>query len=158
MNYIEFGILIKKIVGLKLDAIRYACEMLMFDFEQYALHCQCFTRVIKNGDILLTTLDYQSWDGEHSENNDEYYNLDRFRTEIEGGRVLSVEVNQLNDLIITLDNNITIQILIQNSYAHYDEENEQYRFFEVFSADEAKERKNLLPHYVVCNKHIEING
>ena len=156
MNFIELEKLIKKIVGLKLDAIRYACEMLMFDFEQYALHVQCLTRIIKENDILLTTLDYQSWDGEHEENNDEYYNLARFKTKIEGGKVLSVEVNPLCDIFIALDNGVTIQILIQNSYAHYDEDNEQYRFFEA-SDDETKDER-LQPHYVVYNKHIEIHG
>ncbi len=156
MNYIELEKLIKKIVGLKLGVIGYACEMLLFNFAQYALHVLCLTRIIKNGDILVTTLDYQSWDGEHNEKNDEYYNLARYKTEIEGGKVLSVEINSLCDLIITLDNDVTIQILIQNSYAHYDEENEQYRFFETSLDDETEEEKKLPPHYVVYNKHIEI--
>lgn len=156
MTFIELEKLIKKIVGLKLDAIRYACEMLMFNFEQYALHVLCLTRIIKDDDILLTTLDYQSWDGEHEENNDEYYNLSRYKSEIEGGKVLSVEVSPLCDIIITLDNDVTIQILIQNSYAHYDEENEQYRFFE--ASDHETEDEKLPPHYVVYSKHIEIHG
>lgn len=152
MNSIELEKLIKNIVGMKLDAIRYACEMLMFDFAQYTLHVQCLTRIIKNDNILVTTLDYQSWDGEHEENNDEYYNLAKYKTEIEGGKVLSVEVNPLNDICIALDNGVTIEILIQNSYAHYDDEWEQYRFFEF-----AKDRADF-PHYVVYSKHIEIQG
>ena len=156
MTFIELGKLIQNIVGLKLNAIRYACEMLMFDIEQYALHVQCLTRIIKDDDILLTTLDYQSWDGEHEENNDEYYNLAKFKSEIEGRKVLSVVVNPLCDIIITLDNDFIIQILIQNSYAHYDEENEQYRFFEI--SDDETEDEKLPPHYVVYNKHIEIHG
>lgn len=157
MNFIELEKLIKKIVGLKLDTIGYACEMLMFNFEQYALHVQCLTRIIKDDDILLTTLDYQSWDGEYEENNDEYYNLAKYKMEIEGGKVLSVEVNSLCDIFIALDNGVTIQILIQNSYAHYDEENEQYRFFEA-SDDDETENEKLPPHYVVYSKHIEIHG
>ncbi len=157
MNYIALEKVIKKIIGLKLDAIGYTCEMLMFNFSQYALHVECLTRIVKNGDILVTTLDYQSWDGKHNETNDEYYNLAKYKTEIEGGKVLSVEVNSLCDMIITLDNGVTIQIFIQNSYAHYDAEREQYRFFEVSSNDETKEEK-LPPHYVVYSKHIEING
>ena len=146
----------QNIVGLKLNAIRYACEMLMFDFERYTIHSQCLTRIIKDDDILLTTLDYQSWDGEHEENNDEYYNLAKYKSEIEGGKVLSVEVNPLCDVIIALDNEITIQILIQCSYAHYVEENEQDRFFKV--SDDETENKKLPPHYVVYSKHIEIHG
>lgn len=156
MTYIELGKLIKSIVGLKLNTIQYACEVLMFGFEQYALHAQCLTRIIKDDDILLTTFDYQSWDGEHEENNDEYYNLAKYKSEIEGGKVLSVGVNPLCDIIITLDNGVTIQIFIHNSYAHYNKENEQYRFFEV-SNDETENDK-LPPHYVVYNKHIEIHG
>ncbi len=156
MNFIELEKAIKNIVGLKLNAIRYACEMLIFHFEQYALHAQCLTRIIKGDDILLTTLDYQSWDGEYEENNDEYYNLAKYKSEIEGGKVLSVEVNPLCDIIITLDNGATIQILIQNSHAHYDEENEQYRFFE--ASDDKTEDEKLPPHYVVYSKHIEIHS
>lgn len=123
----------------------------------FAIHGQCLTRIIKNGDILVTTLDYQSWDGEHEENNDEYYNLRKYKTEIEGGKVLSVEVDRLFDVIITLDNGVIIQLLIQNSYSHYDEESEQYRFFEVSPDDTEENRENLPPHYVVYSKHIEIH-
>lgn len=157
MNANELDKLIKKIVGLKLDRIGYACQMLTFNFEQYALHVQCFARIMKNNDILLTTFDYQSWDGEHEENNDEYYNLAKYKNEIEGGVVLSAEVNPLFDVVIILDNGVTIQVLIQNSYSHYDDEWEQYRFFEASSHDE-EEQENLPPHYVVYSKHIEIHG
>lgn len=156
MTFVELNKSMQNIVGLKLNAIRYACEMLMFDFERYTIHSQCLTRIIKDDDILLTTLDYQSWDGEHEENNDEYYNLAKYKSEIEGGKVLSVEVNPLCDVIIALDNEITIQILIQCSYAHYVEENEQYRFFKV--SDDETENKKLPPHYVVYSKNIEIHG
>ncbi len=156
MTFVELNKSMQNIVGLKLNAIRYACEMLMFNFERYTIHSQCLTRIIKDDDILLTTLDYQSWDGEHEENNDEYYNLAKYKSEIEGGKVLFVEVNPLCDVIIALDNEITIQILIQCSYAHYVEENEQYRFFKV--SDDETENKKLPPHYVVYSKHIEIHG
>lgn len=157
MNFIELEKEIRKILGLKLLSLRNTYEMMMFEFEQYALDVLCLTRIIKNGDILVTTLDYQSWDGKHQENNDEYYNLSKYKSEIEGGKVLSVEINSLGDITITLDNGVTIQVIIQNSYAHYDEESEQYRFFEV-SSDEAEDRKDFPPHYVVYSKHIEIHG
>lgn len=65
--------------------------MLMFHFGNYALHTQCLTRIVKNNDILVTTQDYQSWDGEESENNDEWHNLDKFEPVIVGGKVTSVE-------------------------------------------------------------------
>ena len=154
MNAYELEKIIKQIIGLKLDAVLLACEMLMFNFEQYSLHVQCLARIIKNNDILVTTLDYQSWDGEIDTNNDEWYNLDKYRSEIEGGKVLSVEVNSLYDLIITLDNDITIQIFIMNGYPHYDGDREQYRFFE-FSDDETEKQAKLHNHYVVYSKHIE---
>ncbi len=156
MSFIKLEKLIKNIVGLKLNAIRCTCEMLMFDFGQYSLHAQCLTRIIKDDDILLTTFDYQSWDGKNEKNNDEYYNLTKYKSEIESGKVLAVEMNPLCDVIITLDNGVIIQIFIQNSYAHYDKESEQYRFFE--TADNETEDEKLPPHYVVYSKHIEIHS
>ena len=52
------------IVGKQLVALNMACEMMMFSFEKYELHTQCLTRIISKKDVLVTTLDYQSWDGE----------------------------------------------------------------------------------------------
>lgn len=159
MSYCQLKNLIVKTVGLRLTAVRHACEMLMFNFENgetaYAFHVQCLARIIKNGDILVTTLDYQSWDGECEENNDEYYNLHKYISEIEGGKVVSVEVNPQYDVIITLDNGVTVQILIQNSYSHYHEEFEQYRFFKVSLDDTEEIQENSNPHCVVYSKHID---
>lgn len=156
MNNSEFENIITKIVGLKLTRITLICEMMVFNFEHYSLHSQCLTRIIKNNDILVTTLDYQSWDEECNENNDEWFNLDKFKSEIEGGKVLDIKLSLLKDLIITLDNGITIEIFVQNSYAHYDDEHEQYRFFEYGTDDEPREQKNLRPHYVIYSKHIDL--
>ena len=161
MNSIELKNMIAKIVGLRLTVIGYACNMPMFNFENsdvgYALHAQCLTRIIKNDDILVTTHDYQSWDGEHEENNDFLFNLKKFKSQIEGGLVVSVEVNSLFDVVIILDNDVTIQVIIDNSYAHYDDELEQYRFFKVLEKEDDDEN-NLSPHYVVYSKHIDIDG
>lgn len=161
MNSYELKNLITKIVGLRFTDVGWACNMLMFAFgdngEEYAIHAQCFTRIIKNGDILVTTFDWQSWDGEHDKNNDFLYNLKKFKSDIEGGIVLSVEVNSLFDLIITLDNGVIIQIFIDNSYPHYVEELEQYRFFEG-EHNKTEEQENFPPHYVVYSKHIEVHG
>ena len=156
MNNSEFKKIVSKIIGLHLTNVHLACEMMLFNFEQYSLHTQCLTRIIKNNDILVTTLDYQSWDGESSENNDEWFNLEKCKPEIEGGEVLDVKLSPLNDLIITLNNGITIEIFIQNSYAHFDDEHEQYRFFEYGTDDEPEEEKDLRPHYVVYSKHIDL--
>lgn len=160
MNSEELQKIIEKIVGLRLNTVNCVCEMLVFDFTNdevtYAIHSQCLTRIIKNDDILVTTLDYQSWDMKEDENNDEWYNLKIYKSVIENGIVTSVKLNSLYDLIITLDNGIIIQFYIKNSYAHYDEEKEQYRFFEVDKDENIKENKKLPPHYVIYSKYIEI--
>ena len=153
MAELNFKNIISQISGLQLTSVKLACEMLIFNFEGsavYALHSQCLTRIIKNGDILLTTLDYQSWDEENSENNDEWYNLNKFENDIVGGKVESVDLNDINDLAIKLNNRIKIELFISNGYNHYDEEREQYRFFEVIDDEHPKNA-----HYVVYSKHIE---
>lgn len=99
---------------------------------------------------------YQSWDGEESENNDEWHNLDKFEPVIVGGKVTSVELNPLYDLTITLDNAISVHILIENGYSHYGEEREQYRFFEIGQDEETEEEERQRPHYVIYGKHIDI--
>lgn len=157
MNSIDLKNILDNIVGLRLTDIKRACEMLMFHFENYAIHAQCLARIIKNDDILVTTADYQSWDGKSNKNNDEYYNLDKYKSIIEGGTVVSVEVNTLCDLFIRLDNDITIQILIQNGYSHYDQEREQYRFFAMCEDEETEEQSQQRNHYVIYSKHIEID-
>ena len=71
---------LQAILGKRLDALNMACEMMMFSFEEYELHAQCLTRIMCENDILVTTLDYQSWDGEAEENNDEkMYRLPRIQ-------------------------------------------------------------------------------
>ncbi len=157
MDRFELENLIEKIVGSRLISIRCACEMMMFTFGNYALHTQCMTRIIKNGDLLVTTLDYHMWDEVDDKKNDEWYNLDKYRTIIEGGTVTCVSMNALCDLVITLDNDITIEVLIQHSYAHYADEREQYRFFEIEPDDIIVEQKEQFPHYVIYSKHIDIN-
>lgn len=128
----------------------------MFTFEKYAIHTQSLTRIINADDILVTTCDYQSWDGEISENNDEWYNVNKYKSIILNGKVTSVKLSPLYDLQITMDNRITIQILIENGYAHYDEEREQYRFFEIAQENGAEEQESNRKHYVIYSKHIEI--
>lgn len=147
---------IEQIRGSQLTDIKLACEMMVFHIERYALHAQCLTRIIKDGDILVTTADYQSWDGETSENNDEWHNLDKYRSEIIGGKVISISLNALGDVEIALDNGIIIQIYVENGYPYYDGEQEQYRFFEIGPDNETEEQEKYRKHYVVYGKHIEI--
>ncbi|MDE6520353.1 MAG: hypothetical protein K2K91_07870 [Ruminococcus sp.] len=118
---------ISEITDCTLTEFNLACEMMMFDFGQYIIHSSCLTRIVKNNDILFTTLDYQTWDGENCRNNDEWFFKDKFCDQIVGGRVVSAEINQLNDVKIQLDNGVLIEIFIANGYNHYDDETEQFR-------------------------------
>ncbi len=137
------------IVGKKLDALNLACEMMMFSFGEYELHAQCLTRIICENDILVTTLDYQSWDGEVEGNNDEWYFVEQYRAKIAGGMVTSVNVNPLHDVVIILDNGIKIELFVQNGYHHFDEEHEQWMFF--------KRHDYSYPFVTVYSKTVDIS-
>ena len=136
------------IVGKQLVALNMACEMMMFSFEKYELHTQCLTRIFCDNDIFVTTLDYQSWDGETEENNDEWYFVEQNRDKIVGGTVTSVKVNALHDVTIVLDNGISIELFVKNGYHHYDDEQEQWVFF--------KHHDHSYPFVTVCNKTVDI--
>ena len=136
------------IIGKQLDAINLACEMMMFSFENYELHTQCLTRIICDNDILVTTLDYQSWDGEIENNNDEWYFVEQNRAKIVGGTVTSVNVNTLHDVAIVLDNGIRIELFVKNGYHHFDDEQEQWVFF--------KHHDHSYPFITVYNKTVDI--
>ena len=140
--------LLKQTIGKRLDAINLACEMMMFSFEEFELHSQCLTRIICENDILVTTLDYQSWDGDVEENNDEWYFVEKNRTKIVGGTVTSVNVNALHDVTIGLDNSISIELFVKNGYHHFDNEQEQWVFF--------KRNDHSYPFITVYNKSVDI--
>lgn len=139
---------INNIIGLKLEEINLACEMIMLNFGNYKIHFQSFTRVIKNNDILLTTLDYQSWDKKEDKNNDEWYFLEKYKKEILNGIVIDVSLTKTNDLTIVFDNGITIETYISNGYSHYEEEQEQWRLIIKLDNDKSHD-------IVIYNKHIE---
>ena len=139
---------LQAIVGKRLDTINLACEMMMFSFGKYELHAQCLTRIICENDMLVTTLDYQSWDGQAEENNDEWYFVAQNRAKIVGGAVASVNVNALHDVVIVLDNGIRIELLITNGYHHFDDEHEQWVFF--------KSHDHSHPFITVYSKTVEI--
>lgn len=136
------------IVGKRLDAINLACEMMMFSFEEYALHTQCLTRIICENDILVTTLDYQSWDGEVEENNDERYFIEQNRGIIVGSMVTDVNINALHDVVIILNNGIRIELLVKNGYHHFDDDYEQWVFF--------KRHDHSSPFITVYSKTVDI--
>ena len=139
---------LQTIVGKRLDAINLACEMMMFSFGKYELHAQCLTRIISKKDVLVTTLDYQSWDGEIEENNDEWYFVKQNKDKIVGGTVTSVKVNALHDVTIVLDNSISIELFVKNGYHHFDDEQEQWVFF--------KHNDHSYPFITVYNKSVDI--
>ena len=136
------------IVGKQLDALNMACEMMMFSFEKYEIHAQCLTRIICENDILVTTSDYQSWDGETEENNDEWYFVEQNRTKIVGGTVTSVSVNSLHDVAIILSNGIKIELFIKNGHNHFEDEQEQWVFF--------KHHDHSYPFITVYNKTVDV--
>lgn len=101
-----------------------------FSFGPLALHAMGCSRILKGIDILVTTLDYQSWDQMESTNNDEWFNMRRFNAEIVGGSVVSVQVSPWHDLVIRLDNDVMIECLVANACPHYGKELEQWVLFE----------------------------
>ena len=136
------------IVGKRLDAINLACEMMMFSFEKYSLHTQCLTRIVCENDLLVTTSDYQSWDGKEESNNDEWYFIEHNRAKIVGRTVLSVSISPLLDVTVVLDNGIRIELFVQNGYNHFDGEHEQWVFF--------KHHDHSYPFITVYNKTVDI--
>ncbi|EOS63490.1 hypothetical protein [Oscillibacter sp. 1-3] len=121
---------VNQLVGKRLLHFCCEAEILDFDFAPLALHAMGCSRVIKNNDILVTTFDYQLWDLSESTHNDEWFNAEKFYSEIIDGTVISVEISPWYDLRIKLDNNVVIECLIANAYPHYDEEQEQWVLFE----------------------------
>ncbi|MGM9968999.1 MAG: hypothetical protein ACI35S_01215 [Anaeroplasma sp.] len=142
-NYLD------QLVGSKLKDIKLACQMIILDFGNISIHCQQFTRVSKNDDILFTTLDYQSWDEKSDTNNDEKYFFDKYRDEIINGFVTKVTYNKFNDLTIIFDNGVVIESFVSNGYNHFVDEIEQWRLLIYTSTDDSK-------HIVVYNKRVDL--
>ena len=119
------------LVGKNLEYLGCEADLLEFVFEEdLVLHAAGFSRVVADDEILITTPDYQSWDGIDSMHNDENFNMTTHRERIVGGRVLSAAVNALGDLTITLDNGVTVECRIANAAPHYGEDAEQWVLFE----------------------------
>lgn len=136
------------IIRKRLDSLNLACDMMMFRFGDFALHAQCFTRIIHGNDILVTTLDYQSWDGENEGNNDEWFFVERYKNIIVGGIVSSVHVSALHDVAIELDNGVRIELFAANGHSHFEAEQEQWVFF--------KHHDHSHPFVTVYNKTVDI--
>ncbi len=138
---------LNKLIGMKLEKINLACQMIQLDFGKCNIHCQTFARIKKENDILFTTYDYQSWDEKEDVNNDEWYFFNKYKKEIINGVVVKVLFSNTYDLTLILDNGITIEIFVSNGYHHYVEEQEQWRFL--------IDTKNVFHHFVIYNKHVE---
>ena len=117
-------------------------------FTYYVLFCSYQQWIIKDNDIIVTTLDYQNWDRENDENNDESYFVEKYRDKIEGGIVISVSVTPLYDVEIIMDNGIKIELFVKNGYHHFDDENEQWVFF--------REDDHSHPFISVWSKSVDI--
>ena len=139
---------LQAIIGKQLTELHLACEMMMFSFDEFALHTQCLTRIIHEEDVLVTTLDYHNWDGKDDKNNDEWYFIKQYKESIVGGIVTSINVSSLYDVIIVLDNGIKIELINKNGYHHFDDESEQWRFF--------KPGDYSYPHITVYSKTVDI--
>ena len=139
---------LQSIVGTQLDTLNLACEMMMFGFDGYVLHAQCLTRIICENDILVTTLDYQSWDGEVESNNDEWYFVEKHKSRIVGGMVTSVNITPFHDVEIVMSNGVKIELFIKNGYHHFDDEHEQWVFF--------KRGDHSYPFITVYSKTVDI--
>lgn len=110
-------------VGKRLEGLNCICEMLDFCFsDNLVLHGLGLTRIFLNDDLIITTMDYNSWDQEESKHNDEWFNTDKFRNQIIGGKVTSISISKSNDLFVEMDNGVRIECYISNAYPHYEEE------------------------------------
>lgn len=104
-------------------------EILILRFGEYEIHVSCFARIIHNGEILLTTQDYQSWDEKDHKHNDMYLNIAKHGESIIGQKVQAVEISSTNDLYITLDNDVRIEIFSSNGNLRLTDEKEQWFFY-----------------------------
>ena len=122
-------------------------EILILRFGEYEVHVTCFARILHDGKILLTTQDYQSWDEKDHKHNDMYLNIAKHGATLIGQTVRSVEVSKVNDLFITLTNDVKIEILSSNGSLQLSDKNEQWFFY--------KPKDKTYPYLSVTNNGIE---
>ena len=118
-------------VGKRLESLNCICEMLDFCFsDNLVLHGLGLTRIFLKDDLIITTIDYNSWDQTDSKHNDEWFNTEKYKDQIIGGKVTNISISKSNDLFLELDNGVRIECFVANAYPHYDEEREQWLLFE----------------------------
>ena len=119
-----------------LTSIKLVANMLCLNFAKEdftsSLHIQCFYRIHKNNQVLVTSQDYHTFDYDNGDedgtNNDLWKNIKKFSNKIEGNQVTQVLMNDLKDIRLFLSNDFQIDILISNSKSNFEEMIEQYRF------------------------------
>ena len=122
-------------------------EIMILRFGEYEIHVSCFARIIRDGRILLTTRDYQSWDEKDHKQNDMYLNIAKYGETLIGQKVRSVEVSPINDLFIVLDNDTRIEIYSSDGRHRLSEESEQWFFY--------KPKDKTYPYWSVTNNGVE---
>ncbi len=122
-------------------------EILILRFGEYEIHVSGFARIIHNETILLTTQDYQSWDGNDHKHNDMYLNIAKYGKSLIGQQVKAIEVSPVKDLFVTLDNDARIEIFNSNGSLHWTDEMEQWFFF--------KPKEETYPFLCICNTGAE---
>lgn len=122
-------------------------EILILRFGEYEIHASCFTRIVHNRNILLTTQDYQSWDEKDYKYNDMYLNIAKYGSALIGQCVRSVKVSPVNDLFVVLDNGARIEIFNSEADHRLSDEREQWFFY--------KPKDKTFPYLSVTNKGIK---
>jgi len=127
----------------KIDDISHILDMIVIGFKtkdsEYRLHCQTLVRFIKDNHILMTRTDYfnreDSCDEDYSITN---FNvkLEQFKGDFEHKTVREVKIDDLGDLKIILENNASIEVIIDSSIDSFGYETEHWRFFEFDNKDE----------------------
>ena len=118
-----------ELVGQTMSDLGAHYEILILRFGEYEIHVSCFARIIHNGEILLTTQDYQSWDEKDHKHNDMYLNIAKYGETLIGQKAQAVEISPMNDLFVTLDNDVRIEIFNSNGILRLTDEKEQWFFY-----------------------------
>jgi len=122
-------------------------EILILRFGEYEIHASCFTRILHDGKILLTTQDYQSWDEKDHKHNDMYLNIAKYGETLIGQTVRSVEISKANDLFIVLGNDVQIEMYNSEGSHQFSGNSEQWFFY--------KPKDKTYPYFCLTNDGAE---
>ena len=147
MTTVSNALHVYELVGQTMSDLGAHYEILILRFGEYEIHVRCFARILHDGKILLTTQDYQSWDEKNYKHNDMYLNIAKHGATLIGQTVRSVEMTAVNDLFITLTNDVKIEILSSNGSLQLSDKNEQWFFY--------KPKDKTYPYLSVTNNGIE---